>query len=252
MLHANYAGQRCFALLRHATSDPKPPSFSDSLRPGNFTDGEIRRQVRDLGLQFKERGSIEPPSKRRKTSGEPRSLPLVLNSLHRLLGSEPTDRPDNLETLMEYDTCPYFPTPLTPNRNSFPSLEDTDKCSAIELLGYISCAIDNTLEVQAGDGHLTPKLGCRYCQNANPGSEIPKCLDIATKTTITNVFNRLLSLQSFTESRQSRVTAMVVLRRLVRHSTEPEFLDLQVSPAGLWCLKSLHSSSARELRIAAG
>lgn len=144
-------------------------------------------------------------------------------------------------------------TPLTANRNSFPSLEDTEKCSAIELLGYVSCAVDNTLEVQAGDDHLTSKLSCCYCQNSNPGSEVTKCIDFAAaKTAITNVFNRLLGLQSFTESRRSRVTAMVVLRRLVRHSTDPSFLDLQVSPAGLWCLKSLHSSSARELRIAAG
>ena len=44
---------------------------------------------------------------------------------------------------------------------------------------------------------------------------------------------------------------MISLRRFALHCDDPEFLNLESSVAGQWCLQSLHSS-IRELRIAAG
>ncbi len=43
----------------------------------------------------------------------------------------------------------------------------------------------------------------------------------------------------------------IAWRRLVLHSVDAEFLDLETSTAGQWCLQSL-KSSVRELRVAAG
>ena len=44
---------------------------------------------------------------------------------------------------------------------------------------------------------------------------------------------------------------MIGLRRLLNHSDQPDFLDLEASGAGRWCLQSLNSS-VRELRMSAG
>jgi serine/threonine-protein kinase ATR len=61
----------------------------------------------------------------------------------------------------------------------------------------------------------------------------------------------LLQVTTFSESRKPRVSAMVALRRIANHCNSSDFLDMEVSVAAQWCLKSLHSS-LRELRIAAG
>lgn len=68
---------------------------------------------------------------------------------------------------------------------------------------------------------------------------------------MSSIFDRILRLPSFLESRRPRVVAMVSLRRILRHSKDPELWDLERSGPGHWCLQSLQSS-IRELRLAAG
>lgn len=62
---------------------------------------------------------------------------------------------------------------------------------------------------------------------------------------------KLIKLPSFLESRKARVVAMLALKRFAVHCSNPEFINLEISPLGQWCLQSLQSS-VRELRIAAG
>lgn len=74
---------------------------------------------------------------------------------------------------------------------------------------------------------------------------------MATQPLVEAMFARLISLDSFRESRRPRVVAMIALRRVVLHSQNLEVLDLEKSVLGQWCLQALQSS-LRELRIAAG
>lgn len=71
------------------------------------------------------------------------------------------------------------------------------------------------------------------------------------KTAIQTLFTKIIQRPAFTESRQPRVAAMIALRKLVGHSGDAAFLNLESSVPGQWCLQSLNSS-IRELRIAAG
>lgn len=96
-----------------------------------------------------------------------------------------------------------------------------------------------------------PQISCRYCQSLQPSHGTLLCLDLAAKQTTQQMFAALVQLSSFLESRKLRVTAMAALRRVAKHCADPEFLDVEVSVAAQWCLKSLQSS-IRELRIAAG
>lgn len=66
------------------------------------------------------------------------------------------------------------------------------------------------------------------------------------------MFVGIIKLPAFMASRRPRVVAMLSLRRILQHSPDAQFWDLQ-RPGGLgqWCTQSLQSS-IRELRLAAG
>ena len=66
-----------------------------------------------------------------------------------------------------------------------------------------------------------------------------------------SIFTKLVRLPAFLVSGRTRVTAMVALQRLLRHSNNTNFNTLSSSAPGQWCLQSL-SSSIRELRVIAG
>jgi len=116
-------------------------------------------------------------------------------------------------------------------------------------LAYVTCASDNTMEGVAGDLAKQSRFRCSLCKGG--GKDRPLCLDITAKSKSTACFTELVRLPSFLESKRPRVVAMIALRRVVSHSVDSDFLDLETSAAGQWCLQSLQSS-VRELRIAAG
>lgn len=64
------------------------------------------------------------------------------------------------------------------------------------------------------------------------------------------VFTKLIETPEFVDSKRPRVIAMLVLRKLMLHVEDAQYLDLETSRVGQWCLKALQSS-VRELRIAA-
>ena len=128
--------------------------------------------------------------------------------------------------------------------------EDT-QCQAIDLLSRISCSADNTLNLKRGDPDKPTRFRCSFCHGPDDNNTRPRCLDQAAKDLSTAVFLDILGLKSFQESRRPRVFAMMGLKRIAKHSPDPEFLDFEKPLPGQWCLDSLRSS-LRELRIAAG
>jgi serine/threonine-protein kinase ATR len=134
-------------------------------------------------------------------------------------------------------------------RNRFPNLNDGEKCLAIDLLGHVCCAADNTLIIRDKRAKL-PTLICPHCEARLNPCVAPLCLEPTAKHKILELFSSLIQLPSLIQSRRPRISAMVALRRIAKHCRTAEFLDIEVSPAAQWCLKSLQSSM-RELRIAA-
>jgi serine/threonine-protein kinase ATR len=76
----------------------------------------------------------------------------------------------------------------------------------------------------------------KYLLNGDAGHEL-----IKTLLTIAPLVNR---------SSKARVAATLALQRLLMHSDFSDYLKLNQSPTGEWCLQSLRSSS-RDVRIAA-
>ncbi|KAK8008761.1 Protein kinase rad3 [Apiospora marii] len=227
---------RSLELLRHVVSTTKPATLTEDLQPQNFEDKQLRRQLQSLSLGSSDPPTADRPTKRRKVTSEPQIQSHIQKELYRLLGCQPNDDTSNLEQLV---------------LGAFPRLQDTDRVSLIHLLGYMCCAADNTLQPSSTPGHCPSELTCLFCQTSAGEKRVPQSCDKGVKATVLSVFNSLVALPSFNQSREPRVTAMVALRRLAKHSDEAFFLDADTSASVLWCLKSLNSSS-RELRIATG
>ncbi|KAK8061288.1 hypothetical protein PG994_007654 [Apiospora phragmitis] len=227
---------RSLELLRHIVSSTKPAILNENLQPQNFEDKQLRRQLQALSIGSSDPPTADRPTKRRKVTSEPQVQSHILKALYRLLGCPPNEEPSNLEQLVV---------------GAFPRLQDTDRVSLIHLLGYMCCAADNTLESSSITEYHPSELMCLFCQASTGEKRIPQSCDKGAKVAVLSAFNSLVALPSFNESREPRITAMVALRRLAKHSGEASFLDADTSASVLWCLKSLNSSS-RDLRIATG
>ncbi len=137
------------------------------------------------------------------------------------------------------------------HRSTYPSLSDSDKVRLIHLIANVCCAADETLTMTASDDGESPRFDCPGCRTLGGNPDASTCIDVIAKKFAIEIFVCLLQIATFSESRKPRVAAMVSLRRIAKHCDSSEFIDMEVSFAAQWCLKSLHSSQ-RELRIAAG
>lgn len=137
------------------------------------------------------------------------------------------------------------------HRSTYPNLSDSDKVRVIRLIADICCAADETLTTTTPNGEDSPRFNCPGCRTLRDNPDPSTCVDPTAKKFAIEILVCLLQTDTFSESRKPRLAAMVSLRRIAKHSTSSEFIDMEVSFAAQWCLKSLHSSQ-RELRIAAG
>lgn len=93
-------------------------------------------------------------------------------------------------------------------------------------------------------------LECSHCSVFGYSAFTQACDDAVTKKTAYKILATLVKNPSFRESRRTRVYTMVRLQRMLRHTVDLEFRDLELSVLGQWCVQSLRSS-IRELRIGA-
>lgn len=123
----------------------------------------------------------------------------------------------------------------------------------IEMLSRVCCAADGTLTVTRGSEIGEPRTHCLLCDDgARESFTESKCLDMSSKAAACAMFSSIVKIPAFLESRRPRVVAMICLRRILRHSPDSQFWDLQrAGGPGQWCTQSLQSS-IRELRLAAG
>ncbi|KAI1121226.1 phosphatidylinositol 3 [Nemania abortiva] len=226
---------RSLELLRWTTRSPPPASLDPVVQPDQFIDLELQSFVKGLAIDATNNVALEPKSKRRRT-GSPQPLPRITNLLWKLVGAEPQD------TLAGYSSALL---------SIYPNLSESDKIRVIHLIADICCAADETLTMTSHDGDDSAKFTCFDCRVSSNNSDASVCVDLAAKKLAIETFTCLLQSTTFPESRKPRVVAMVALRRIAKHCNSSEFLDMEVSFAAQWCLKSLHSSQ-RELRIAAG
>jgi len=132
-------------------------------------------------------------------------------------------------------------------------MNEADRSSTIEAFGMIPCASNEALTITHdihGNIASTKCLQCNTVQIPNSfSSDYIKNMGIEENAI--SIFSALIKFPAFLESQRSRVLAMIALRRFSIHSKNVEFMDLELSPLGQWCVGSI-KSSVRELRIAAG
>lgn len=118
-------------------------------------------------------------------------------------------------------------------------------------LGYVPCASAGTLTLNYDrEGNVSDRK-CSVCESGSPTSSVAANYDDTLAAEAIATFVKLIDLPDFEESRRPRVQAMLTLRHFALHFKDREFLDLETSKLGQWCLKSLRSSM-RELRVTAG
>lgn len=169
------------------------------------------------------------------------------------------------------------------NRDCFSHLEDTNRCKALKLLGMIPCASASTLTVFRNKNGEFGEPECTVCGSSSkiehivdvasgrvaPGSasaSVPvsavqdgpitppgaQSTDVAkVEAQAVAILSALLKVADFELSRKPRILAMMVVRKFALHFEGAQFMDLESSVLGQWCLTSLRSS-VRELRIVAG
>ncbi|KAG9237915.1 protein kinase-like protein rad3 [Amylocarpus encephaloides] len=201
---------------------------------------ELNAVFVNLGIEkLRERDALDgPPSKRRKVRKIDDPFTEIVGDLYALLGAQKASDFAGLSQIAE--AC-------------FSSLNDDDRCLAIECMSRVPCAAYGTLIVTRNiDGSIRDAT-CSQCEESDQGHPIKPTEssfhDVSGE--VIETFSILIKSPPFLESRRARVIAMLALRKFTVHFEDSNFINLEVSALGQWCLQSLRSS-IRELRIAAG
>lgn len=131
-------------------------------------------------------------------------------------------------------------------------MNEKEQCKAIELLGLVPCGASGYLEATCTESAIiNPK--CALCEGLpNPGPverDEPTCREVGSDAIL--LFGALIKSAAFGSVKRPRVLAMMMLKKFAVHYDDLDFVDLEKSTLGQWCLGSL-KSSVRELRLAAG
>ena len=121
------------------------------------------------------------------------------------------------------------------------------QCAFFQLLGRLVCRSVREVQQASDDIILCPS--CDLDQElTNPAS---LNVDQNIYKFIFETFASATKQNRSFKSKKSRVAAMTIIPRLLRHTHDKIYLDLKASYLGQYCVGALRSS-VRELRVAAG
>ncbi|KAK0729999.1 phosphatidyl inositol 3-kinase-like protein [Lasiosphaeris hirsuta] len=230
---------RSILLLKQTTASQHPVHFTEEVMSENFADELLREKVKNLHLEVIDERPNRSAVKRRKVAHDESHLSQIMSELCLLVASV---APDEICT-------PAALKRLIPD--VFALLDEDRQFRTVDLLTRIPCAADATLKLTQEEPDMPIQFQCSFCSGINSQTPSADCTEPVAKEYAFDIFGELIQHPGFREARRPRIFAMVALRRLAKHTEVPDFLDLEKSGSGQWCLQSLQSS-ARELRIAAG
>ncbi|KFA47821.1 hypothetical protein S40293_06413 [Stachybotrys chartarum IBT 40293] len=224
---------RCTMLLSQVNEASKSQPWDETTQPSHFEDDRLRQAVEELQRAYETPGQLKRTSKKQKLSED---SPGSMSAFNRMLCERlniPQPAEDNITECSEVFL------------RVFEKAAEDKRCLPVQLLSQLCCLGSSDVETRSSaqkDG------ACLVC-----GYDIPSNVQITPELAneARSIFAQLIRLPCFIESRRPRVAGMIALQRMVLHSNDSEFLDLEVSGPGQWCLQSLNSS-VREIRIAAG
>ncbi|KAF8469032.1 hypothetical protein BDZ91DRAFT_776018 [Kalaharituber pfeilii] len=137
--------------------------------------------------------------------------------------------------------------------NGFNKITERDRFIPVRMFGLIACALAGTLEKGTSKANFET-WGPYYCSFCDCDEvRVDSCrITVETNSSyeLFTTLENLIKLDEFRASPQARIWGMMSLRRLLNHTGESAYLDIESSALGQWCLQTLNSSM-RELRIAA-
>ena len=213
-----------------------------------------------LGESISQSTDVDRPSKRPRlslTDGSSAGIDVwseLVERLYGLLGSPKATDLHGLRHIAVYATMnPIRWTSNTyVNRTYYSNLSDDDQCSVYAVFGQMACAGARGLSSPlAGNDKMHSLWQCSVC-------DVPQARRLSKETwegsdseELFLVAAKLVKMQHLQRATGPRVAAMAAIKRLLSHTKDVTYLDLNTSAFGQWCLRALRSSM-RELRIAAG
>ncbi|KAK4162009.1 hypothetical protein QBC43DRAFT_216438 [Cladorrhinum sp. PSN259] len=209
-----------------------------ALQSVSFEEAQARKMIQSLAPVKQRQQRAEPPSKRRKVMAAKALSSGCKELLKRLSNLLDADFQNSLDLLPPLLLATY------------PKLGTDDQCHLIDLVSRMPCAGDGTLKLRRDAPTEPSDFYCKSCSE-RASALSSELNDEGLKSLGVDLFSKIVAHPAFQASKRPRVYAMIVLRRMTKHTTSKEFLALEKSALGQWCLKSLQSS-VRELRVAAG
>lgn len=146
----------------------------------------------------------------------------------------------------------YLRLKLTELRATFASLDEVSRVKVIKLISLLPCALNGHLVMQGVYKASIMDATCFTCDDSGHTRQaliVPE-IDLASVEEAILILETLTEIPQFKESPRLRTKGMLALRRFIEHIRTPRLLDIEISPLGQWCVRSLRSS-VRELRISA-
>lgn len=133
-------------------------------------------------------------------------------------------------------------------------MRESDRFLPIRRLGLIACAIVGSLRNRAPISPNIDAWGSYHCYLCDSEESTlvqeRKAMDSNSCYELFTTLENLIKLDEYRASPQARIWGVMTLRRLLNHTEEPSYLNVEASILGQWCLATLNTS-IRELRIAA-
>lgn len=136
-----------------------------------------------------------------------------------------------------------------------PQQSEREQCDLLSVFGKIACAGSQSLQPTSSNRESWQDSTCIACEATDSQHyDVPFHWDTdISNETWKDVIAALIAItkeESFDKSSKPRVLMAVAIRRVFTHISNPDYLNLEVSPLGKWLINAM-TRSLRELRIAA-
>jgi serine/threonine-protein kinase ATR len=146
------------------------------------------------------------------------------------------------------------------NRSKYSNLSDDvrqsehEQCELMTAFGKIACAGSNSLQALSGDDKSWGDFTCMVCDATElqtPGRLYwDKDISDESWKEVIAALSVVTQQAEFEKAPRPRILMAVAIRRIFNHISDPDYLDLDISPLGKWIINAM-TRSTRELRIAA-
>ncbi|KAF4124503.1 serine/threonine-protein kinase ATR [Geosmithia morbida] len=229
---------RCAKLLERTIHKESPHTPEGSHQLYEFQDEQVSKWADMADLNPGDKYQPRHLSKKTKLSSSGIDVRNLVQEIYRAL---------QVNVSIEEDDPGVFQERFL---GAFGGVDEASQCFALGTLSRGFCVVDETVSTALPSPKSFRSPGCSICSLTGGGAPA-KPSGNTYKGVWYDTFSNLVRSPAFLDSRRTRIVAMQALKTMVLHCETPDFLSLETSGAGQWCIQSL-SSSVRELRIAAG